>query len=107
MYADRMVDKGLLSRDDIEAICKKQFEYFNNELLAAESYTPERSYYDKQWQGFVQASKDLTTWDTGVSWDLLSYVGRASVYHPANFVIVQAAEAVQFEIKIFCSSLFF
>lgn len=89
MYADRMVDKGILSRDDIVRITGEQFEYFNKELLAAESYTPEKSYFDKQWQGFVQAPKDLTTWDTGITWDLLSHVGKASVYHPANFVIAR------------------
>lgn len=85
-YADRMVDEGILTRDDVNRITKEQFDYFNQELQSAESYTPEKSYFDNQWKGFVQAPKDLTTWDTGMTWDILSYLGNASVYHPTDFV---------------------
>lgn len=86
VYAEQMVNEGILTKEDIEKITKEQFDYFNKELLSVESYVPEKSYFDKQWKGFGQASKDLTIWDTGLEWNLLSFVGNASVYHPDDFV---------------------
>lgn len=86
VYAQKMIDDGIMTKEEIEEITKKQFDFYNSELLSVESYVPEKSYFKKQWEGFMQAPKDLTIWDTGVSWDLLSYIGRSSVYHPAEFV---------------------
>lgn len=89
VYAEKMVNEGILTKEDVEKITKDQFEYFNKEFMSAESYVPEKSYFDKQWQGFVQASKDLTIWDTGVDWNILNYVGKSSVYHPKDFVSIK------------------
>lgn len=72
---------------EVEEICRHQSDYFNSELHAIESYQPESSFYfQKQWQGFMQAPKDVTIWDTGMSWDLLHHIGRSSVYYPPDFV---------------------
>lgn len=81
-----MIDEGIMTKAEVDEITKKQFEYFNEELQSVDKYEPEKSYFRKQWEGFVQAPKDLTTWDTGISWDLLSYIGRSSVHHPPEFV---------------------
>lgn len=80
------MQEGILTQIEIEDITKKQFDYYNDELQQVESYQPEKSYFNKQWSGFEQAPSELTIWDTGVGWDLLSYVGRRSVYVPENFV---------------------
>lgn len=81
-----MIEAGIMTKEEVDDIVKKQFEYYNSELLAVEQYQPEKSYFNKQWDGLVQAPSDLTTWDTGVEWHLLSYIGRNSVYHPPGFV---------------------
>lgn len=83
-----MVEEGILTPTEIVDITTNQFNYYNEELQLVEKYEPEKSYFKKQWTGFVQAPSDVTIWDTGVSWDLLSYVGRMSVYHPQNFVSI-------------------
>lgn len=67
---------------------KNQYEYYNQELQLAEEYVPEKSYFMKQWNGFTQAPDRITIWDTGMSWELLSFIGRTSVYHPAEFVSI-------------------
>lgn len=86
VYSQLLIDEGIMTQEEVDEIIKAQFEYFNEELMSVDKYEPEKSYFKKQWKGFVQASKDLTTWDTGVSWDLLSYIGRNSVYSPTEFV---------------------
>lgn len=86
VYAQLLVDEGIMTKDEIGGITKQQFDYYSSELQAVESYQPDKSYFRKQWEGFGQAPSDLTTWDTGVNWELLSYIGRNSVYHPPDFV---------------------
>lgn len=81
-----MIEAGIMTKEEVDDIVKKQFEYYNSELLAVEQYQPEKSYFKRQWDGLAQAPSDLTTWDTGVGWDLLSYIGRNSIYHPPGFV---------------------
>lgn len=39
-----------------------------------------------RWTGMIQAPHSLETWDTGVSRDLLRYIGAKSVTLPKNFV---------------------
>lgn len=86
IYAQKLVDEGIMTAEEVQKICKDQFDYFAAEMQIAESFVPEESYFQKQWEGFVQAPSDITIWDTGVSWDLLSFIGRSSVHYPANFV---------------------
>lgn len=81
-----MIEEGILTQNEVDEITKKQFDYYNEELQSVDKYQPEKSYFNKQWTGFTQAPSDLTVWDTGVDWDLLSYIGRKSVHHPDNFV---------------------
>lgn len=76
-----------MSEEEVKKICQHQFDIFAAELQVAESYEPESSFYfQKQWDGFRQAPKDITIWDTGMSWELLSFIGRSSVYYPPEFV---------------------
>ncbi|CRK91153.1 CLUMA_CG004838, isoform A [Clunio marinus] len=86
-YAQKMIDEGFMAKQEIDDIVKKQFDYYNSELQNVEQYQPEKSYFMKQWEGFVQAPNNLTVWDTGVDWSLLSYIGRQSVYYPKEFSI--------------------
>ena len=86
-YAAKLIEEGLMTNEEVKEIAKQQFDYYNSELQSAESYQPEKSYFKKQWEGFVQAPVDLTTYDTGISWELLSYIGRNSVHVPSDFVI--------------------
>lgn len=86
-YAQKLVEEGLMTDNEVEEICRQQSDYFNSELHAVESYQPESSFYfQKQWEGFVQAPKEITIWDTGMSWDILGFIGRSSVYYPPDFV---------------------
>lgn len=85
-YAESLIEAGVMTKDEVGEITKQQFDVFDKEFQQVETFKPEKSYFDKQWEGFVQAPKELTIWDTGVAWNVLSYIGRNSVYHPPNFV---------------------
>jgi hypothetical protein len=75
-----------MTEDEVKHIVKKQFDYFAAELQAVETYKPEDTNYRKQWEHMKPAPNDITVWDTGLNWDLLSFIGRASVYYPPEFV---------------------
>lgn len=85
-YSQHLIAEGIMTQQEVVEVKQKQFDYYNGELSKVEEYQPEKSYFKKQWEGFSQAPSDITIWDTGVSWDLLSYIGRNSVYHPSDFV---------------------
>lgn len=65
---------------------KHQFDYYASEFVHPEDFVPETTCFRKQWDGFGQAPGTISIWDTGMSWELLSYIGRSSVYHPPEFV---------------------
>jgi hypothetical protein len=43
-------------------------------------------YFKKQWEGLTQAEDTVTTWDTGIHLDLLTFIGSKSVKFPKDFV---------------------
>jgi hypothetical protein len=75
-----------MTREEVTEIAKQQFDYLNAELQIAEKFQPEKTYFMKQWSGYVQAPNELLTWDTGVNFELLSFIGKSSVYYPPDFV---------------------
>lgn len=67
---------------------KQHVTFLNSELAATDSYQPEAYYFKKQWSHIQQASSDVTTWDTGVDYNLLRFIGEKSVSYPQDFVIM-------------------
>lgn len=43
-------------------------------------------YFRGNWNGFSQASEAITVWNTGVEFDLMTFVGAKSVQYPETFV---------------------
>lgn len=76
-----------MTQEEADKIKQNQMDYYNHELTNVESYLPEKSYFNKQWTGFVQAPTDITYWDTGLNYELLSYIGGNSVQFPKGFNI--------------------
>lgn len=85
-YAEQIVEAGVMTKEEVAEVIQKRFDFYNSELQAVETYQPEKSYFQRQWEGFVQAPSELTIWDTGLSWDVLGYIGKSSIYHPEKFV---------------------
>lgn len=86
LYVEKLVKANILDQDDIDNIKNSHLSYLNDELQNYESYEPEKTYFERQWTGITQASDNVTSWDTGLDYSLLSYIGKSSVYYPDNFV---------------------
>lgn len=78
----------------MDGVVKAYFDFLNSELTATDSYRPEAYYFKKQWSHIQQASSNVTTWDTGVDYGLLRYIGERSVSIPKDFVIIGANKSI-------------
>lgn len=73
----------------------------NEHLDQLETYVPEPSYLQKQWDGLIQAKEEITTWDTGVDIPFLQYIGVKSVEYPKDFVSLANYVTVTLSYKSF------
>uniref|UniRef100_A0A2M4BCS7 Putative 2-oxoglutarate dehydrogenase e1 subunit n=2 Tax=Anopheles marajoara TaxID=58244 RepID=A0A2M4BCS7_9DIPT len=86
-YAQRLIERGIFDRSDVEAMSKSHQNVLTAELQAYEQYEPERTYFQQQWSGLEQPGNEVTTWNTGLDYRLLDHIGRASVSYPPDFSI--------------------
>lgn len=86
-YVEKLIADGVLTDENKVEIVTNHTNYLNQELSDWENYEPEVTYFQKQWQGLRQAPNEITRWDTGLDWNLLNFIGRASVYFPDSFKI--------------------
>lgn len=85
-YAEQLINGGTIDGAQVEAIVQNHTRFLNDELRRAASYQPDAYYFNKQWRHIKQASNAITTWNTGVDYSILHYVGAQSVTFPHNFV---------------------
>lgn len=76
----------MTTREHLDGLVRTHFDFLNSELVATDSYQPDAYYFKKQWSHIQQATSSVTTWDTGVDYSLLRYIGEKSVTIPADFV---------------------
>ncbi|EFA05916.2 probable 2-oxoglutarate dehydrogenase E1 component DHKTD1 homolog, mitochondrial [Tribolium castaneum] len=84
-YTKKLIDEGILNEEEKNTIIKEHTKWLNEHLKAVDSYKPDDVYFKKQWEGFSQADEAITTWDTGIHLDLLTYIGSKSVQFPEHF----------------------
>ncbi|CAI5453123.1 unnamed protein product [Caenorhabditis angaria] len=84
-FLDRLLIDGLVTEEGIEAELVKHTEELNAALKAVDSTQPIDVSHRGNWNGFIQAPRNIETWDTGVNTDLLRFIGAASVKTPENF----------------------
>ncbi|XP_013778792.1 probable 2-oxoglutarate dehydrogenase E1 component DHKTD1, mitochondrial [Limulus polyphemus] len=84
-YAQRLVDEGVWTREDVKQILDEHSSSLNENLKQVDSYKPIAKHLKRQWTGLVQPSSSVTSWDTGVPVDLLKFVGAKSVQVPDDF----------------------
>merc|ERR1712042_118513 len=84
-YSDKLVEDGILSKDERAEIVSKHMDMLNENFRMMDTYKPERENLKGLWQLLSEPSGNLTEWDTGVSADVLKFVGSKSVQAPENF----------------------
>lgn len=86
LYAKKLVDENIVTAEDVKKVSDSHFRYLNDELTNLKSYQPEAYYFKKKWSCVEPASSSITTWDTGMDYNILCHVGAQSVHYPENFV---------------------
>ena len=66
MYADQLVEKGVVTQDELKNEVSMLTAHLSEQLKLADSCAPHASHLEGIWSGFVQPSSEKTTcWDTG------------------------------------------
>ncbi|KAJ8962790.1 hypothetical protein NQ318_001189 [Aromia moschata] len=87
IYAKKLVEEGVVTEEKCKKIVDDHYGWLDQHLKAVDHFKPEDIYFKKQWEGFVQPEEVVTTWDTGIDVDLMTFVGSKSVKCPENFEI--------------------
>ncbi|XP_065339741.1 probable 2-oxoglutarate dehydrogenase E1 component DHKTD1 homolog, mitochondrial [Cloeon dipterum] len=87
LYVEKLEESGLFSAEEASGVSKKYYDWLNNQLKLADNYEPQASFLTGPWSHVCQADAAVTTWDTGVSTNLLKFVGHKSVSFPQDFEI--------------------
>jgi len=87
MYADLLVNEGVMSKEEVGEIVTEYSEWLNGTLKSMDTYVPQETFLQKHWSEIQQAEAAVTAWDTGTHLDILRYVGEKSVVYPQGFNI--------------------
>jgi probable 2-oxoglutarate dehydrogenase E1 component DHKTD1 len=87
MYADLLVNEGVMSKEEVGETVAEYSEWLNGILKSMDTYVPQETFLQKHWSGIQQAEAAVTGWDTGTHLDILRYVGEKSVAYPQGFNI--------------------
>lgn len=86
-YAHKLVEEGVSSMDELKEASVQWNAHLSEQFKLIDTHTPKAEHLEKQWSGIVQATQQISTWDTGVDIDLLKSVGAQSVTLPTDFTI--------------------
>jgi len=84
-YSDKLIENGIISKEERSAVVSKHMEILNENFRMMDTYKPERINLKGLWQSVSEPSANITEWDTGVSADVLKFVGSKSVQAPEDF----------------------
>jgi 2-oxoglutarate dehydrogenase E1 component len=86
VYANRLVEEGLLTREEIDRMQADFRNFLEGEFSAGEAYRPNRAdWLDGKWSGIGHAEEGARRGVTGVDLDLLKEVGRKLTSIPKSF----------------------
>ncbi|XP_064622382.1 2-oxoadipate dehydrogenase complex component E1-like [Lineus longissimus] len=86
-FRAQVVNEGLCGDAELEECVNDWQKHLNDQIKLSESHVPKADHLEKQWSGFSQAPDSISKWETGVSPDLLKYVGAKSVSVPEDFAL--------------------
>ncbi|XP_028669633.1 2-oxoadipate dehydrogenase complex component E1 [Erpetoichthys calabaricus] len=81
-YAENLVSEGLMTEKEVAEIKSSHFSKMNEHLSNMTLYSPPPMNLQAHWSELVEPQAKITTWDTGISIDLLQFVGAKSVAIP-------------------------
>ncbi|XP_022702422.1 probable 2-oxoglutarate dehydrogenase E1 component DHKTD1, mitochondrial isoform X1 [Varroa jacobsoni] len=88
MYAQKLQDEGVLSKDEVTAIVLEHNARLAESLAKADSYESRSQTLKGRWKNIVPAPLEgLMRFDTGLPIELLQYIGLKSTEVPPNFAV--------------------
>jgi 2-oxoglutarate dehydrogenase E1 component len=86
LYAQRLVDEGVVSEAEAEAMVGDFMAHLDSQFEAAKSYLPNKAdWLEGAWSGLKAASGDARRGDTAVAVEVLREVGHALTAVPQGF----------------------
>ncbi|WP_333793736.1 2-oxoglutarate dehydrogenase E1 component [Hyphomicrobium sp.] len=86
IYSDQLVEEGVVTPDDVEAMKGEFRSFLDAELIAAESYKPNKAdWLDGRWSKLGLAGDDEWRANTGAPIAMLREVGRRLTVIPSDF----------------------
>ncbi len=86
IYANKLIDEGLMTREDVERMQADFRALLEEEFSAAEAYRPNRAdWLDGRWSHIGFAEEGARRGQTGVDLDVLKQVGRKITHIPKTF----------------------
>jgi len=86
IYTKKLVEEGVLSQAEADAMQSGFMEKLDSELTASKTHRPDRAdWLDGRWSGLSMAPKGDRRGDTAVPLDVVHEVGRALVRTPEGF----------------------
>ncbi len=86
IYANKLIEEGLMTREDVERMQADFRALLEEEFAAAEAYRPNRAdWLDGRWSHIGHAEEGARRGQTGVDLEVLKQVGRKITYIPKTF----------------------
>ncbi|MEZ5873550.1 MAG: 2-oxoglutarate dehydrogenase E1 component [Hyphomicrobiales bacterium] len=86
VYADRLIEEGLFTREEVDDLQARFRAYLEEEFGAGETYRPNRAdWLDGRWSGIGFADEGARRGTTGVDLNVLKQVGRKITTIPKSF----------------------
>ncbi|MEM1379101.1 MAG: 2-oxoglutarate dehydrogenase E1 component [Pseudomonadota bacterium] len=88
LYADRLVQEGLVSEADVQKEIDDFRTFLENEFEGGKAYEPTKAdWLDARWKGFTPPQDDERKGDTAVDVDRLKAIGEKLTHVPKDFTI--------------------
>ncbi|KAF8764651.1 putative 2-oxoglutarate dehydrogenase E1 like protein [Argiope bruennichi] len=92
IYAEKLIDEGHVTKEEIDEMTSNYHNILNENLKLSQTHETKLTGMQINWKKDLTLKDAISIWDTGISIDLLKYIGAKSVQLPDNFNIHQTLE---------------
>ncbi|GFY41628.1 probable 2-oxoglutarate dehydrogenase E1 component DHKTD1, mitochondrial [Trichonephila inaurata madagascariensis] len=87
IYAEKLINGGEVTKEDVNEMSSTYYNTLNENLKLSQDHKTELSGMQKVWNKDLSLKDSVSVWDTGISMDVLKFIGFKSVQLPETFNI--------------------